>query len=105
MSKANAAKTVCKFGHALSGENLYVSRTRGVETRHCRICRKAATARRVRQVTESIETGPRLELKQVLRLRDAWLYSDATRAELMSRFGISNEELCGYVAGLKRAAF
>lgn len=41
-SKINAAKTACKYGHRLDGENVHLvarpDRGEGVEHRHCREC-------------------------------------------------------------------
>lgn len=40
-ASANAAKTSCKRGHPLAGENLYlVTRKSGRKERHCRTCRR-----------------------------------------------------------------
>jgi hypothetical protein len=89
-ARVNAVKTHCLRGHPLSGDNLYVSMSRGVAMRQCRRCRQVRRPKTIAAIDE----------RALARLRDALADGDATMAELAGRFGIG----VNTVARVARAA-
>lgn len=96
ISAANAAKEFCLRGHPLSGENLYVSMSRGVPMRQCRACRKVRRPKN--------EARQQLDERALARLRDALADDEATERELAGRFGISLDAVQKVRADVRRAA-
>ena len=91
----NAAKTHCARGHEYTPANTYnYLGPNGKLCRQCRICRIAS--RESRRLDFVSPQRPALTPAQVRRLLDAVADGEATRPELMARFGITRAEFDEY---------
>lgn len=83
-ARVNREKTHCVRGHPLSGDNLYLSMSRGRPMRQCRQCR---VVRRPKMIA-GLDAQTLSRLFDTIRNSSQTFGGDATMAEVAGRFGI-----------------